>query len=177
MQRIGLALAALLLFAVPQHAQSLEGAGVPYAITNVTVINTTGGPSRSGMTVVVDGARISYVGKGHFKVPKQAHVIDGTGKYLIPGLWDMHVHTFFGDWVPGGKEVTLPLFIANGITGIRDMGSEFRSDSRGAARHRLRSAAGSADGGGGADARRAENAIPCLDRDCHAATAGAPSTC
>jgi imidazolonepropionase-like amidohydrolase len=51
-------------------------------------------------------------------------VIDGTGKYLIPGLWDMHVHTFFGDWVPGGKEVTLPLFIANGVTGVRDMGSD-----------------------------------------------------
>jgi hypothetical protein len=36
----------------------------------------------------------------------------------------MHIHTFFGDWVPGGKEVTLPLFIANGITGVRDMGSD-----------------------------------------------------
>jgi imidazolonepropionase-like amidohydrolase len=51
-------------------------------------------------------------------------VIDGSGKFLIPGLWDMHIHTFFGDWVPGGREVTLALFIANGVTGIRDMGSD-----------------------------------------------------
>jgi imidazolonepropionase-like amidohydrolase len=50
--------------------------------------------------------------------------IDGTGKFLIPGLWDMHIHTFFGDWVPGGREVTLPLFVANGVTGVRDMGSD-----------------------------------------------------
>lgn len=119
-----LALVAILPFALPQWAQSIDPAGGSYAITNITVIDTTGGASHPGMTVVIDGARISSVGKGQIKLPKQAHVIDGTGKYLIPGLWDMHVHTFFGDWVPGGKEVTLPLFIANGITGVRDMGSD-----------------------------------------------------
>jgi imidazolonepropionase-like amidohydrolase len=112
------------LFAVPQRAQFLVDAGVPYAITNVTVIDTAGGPPRPNTTVVIEGDRISYVGNGRLYALKQAHVIDGTGKYLIPGLWDMHVHTFFGDWVPGGKEVTLPLFIANGITGVRDMGSD-----------------------------------------------------
>ena len=36
----------------------------------------------------------------------------------------MHIHTFFGNWVPGGREVTLPLFLANGVTGVRDMGSD-----------------------------------------------------
>jgi len=101
MRKFCLAIAAVLLFALPQHAQSLEGAGVPYAITNVTVIDTTGGPAHPNMTVVIDGNRISYVGKAHFHTPKQAHIIDGGGKYLIPGLWDMHIHTFFGDWVPG----------------------------------------------------------------------------
>lgn len=50
--------------------------------------------------------------------------VDGSGKFLIPGLWDMHVHMVFGDWFPRGKDVTLPLFIANGITGVRDMGGE-----------------------------------------------------
>ena len=50
--------------------------------------------------------------------------VDGSGKFLIPGLWDMHVHMVFGDWFPRGKEVTLPLFIANGVTGVRDMGGE-----------------------------------------------------
>ena len=57
-------------------------------------------------------------------IPKGARVVAGKGKFLIPGLWDMHIHTFFGDWVPGGREVTLPLFVANGVTGVRDMGSD-----------------------------------------------------
>jgi len=124
MNKIYAAILVWLLFALPQWAQSLEGAGVPYVITNVTVVDTTGGPSRPNFSVVIDGNRITYVGKGHLHIPKHAHVIDGAGKYLIPGLWDMHIHTFFGDWVPGGKEVTLPLFIANGVTGVRDMGSD-----------------------------------------------------
>lgn len=125
MRTFWLALAALLLCPLPQHAQSLEGSGVPIVITNVTVIDTTGGPSRPEMTVIIKGDRITQVGKkSHTHVPQSAQVIDGTGKYLIPGLWDMHVHTFFGTWVPGGKEVTLPLFIANGVTGVRDMGSD-----------------------------------------------------
>jgi imidazolonepropionase-like amidohydrolase len=106
------------------QSQSLEGPSDAYAITNVTVIDTTGGPVKSNVTVVIDGNRITYVGKGRARVSKKAHLVDGTGKFLIPGLWDMHIHTFFGDWVPGGKEVTLPLFIANGITGVRDMGSD-----------------------------------------------------
>src|SRR5580700_9087934 len=53
----------------------------------------------------------------------KAHV-DGTGRYLIPGLWDMHVHSAFGDWFPGGRDIILPLFIANGVTGVRDMGGD-----------------------------------------------------
>jgi len=36
----------------------------------------------------------------------------------------MHVHSVFGDWFPQGKEISLPLFVANGITGVRDMGGE-----------------------------------------------------
>ena len=65
--------------------------------------------------------------------------MDGSGKYLIPGLWDMHVHEVFGDWLPRDEKVVLPLFVANGITGVRDMGGdldvlkEWRADDRGRA--------------------------------------------
>jgi imidazolonepropionase-like amidohydrolase len=131
MTQLRLAISVIAIFFYPlflassaARAQSLEDSGGPIAITNVTVIDTTGGPAKPNRTVVIDGNRITYVEKGRAHVSKQARVIDGTGKFLIPGLWDMHVHTFFGDWVPGGKEVTLPLFIANGITGVRDMGSD-----------------------------------------------------
>src|SRR5260370_2124372 len=39
----------------------------------------------------------------------------------------MHVHSAFGDWFPGGRDIILPLFIANGVTGVRDMGGDVRA--------------------------------------------------
>ena len=98
---------------------------LPLAITNVTVVDTIGGPNRPRSIVVIQGERIVQVTNARdAKIPKAARVFDGSGKFVIPGLWDMHVHTFFGTWVPGGREVTLPLFLANGVTGVRDMGSD-----------------------------------------------------
>ncbi len=84
------------------------------AITGVTVIDATGAPARPDMTVVVTGDRITAVGKsGELGVPEGARDVDGKGKYLIPGLWDMHVHTLSPSF--------LPLYLANGVTGVRDM--------------------------------------------------------
>jgi imidazolonepropionase-like amidohydrolase len=121
--RRALAGAALLLAAVIAIGASPPPA--PIVITRVTVIDTTGGPARPDMAVVVEGERIAdVVPAAGAKIPAGALVVDGAGKFLIPGLWDMHIHTFFGDWVPGGREVTLPLFVANGVTGVRDMGSD-----------------------------------------------------
>jgi imidazolonepropionase-like amidohydrolase len=91
----------------------------------VTVIDATGAPPLADMTVVIDGKRISDLGKSRdTKAPAHARIVDARGKYLIPGLWDMHVHTVFGDWIPRNERVTLPLFVANGITGVRDMGGD-----------------------------------------------------
>jgi predicted amidohydrolase YtcJ len=47
------------------------------------------------------------------RVPSQTRIIDASGKYLIPGLWDMHVHIY--------DERQLPLFTANGVTGVRQI--------------------------------------------------------
>jgi imidazolonepropionase-like amidohydrolase len=105
-----------------------RGEGSPtLLITNVTIVSTTDGSLRPNMTVVIEGGRITDVTQTpdtHSRPPTSTRVLDGTGKFVIPGLWDMHVHTFFGDWVPGGREVTLPLLLANGVTGARDMGSD-----------------------------------------------------
>lgn len=88
------------------------------AITHVNVIDMTGAPMRPDMTVVIDGDRISAVGGAkRIAVPEGAKVVDGSGKYLIPGLWDMHVHVHW----PGWPEFMYPLLVANGITGARDM--------------------------------------------------------
>jgi imidazolonepropionase-like amidohydrolase len=85
------------------------------AFTHVTVIDATGSPAQPDMTVVVKGDRIEALGKtGELAVPRNARVVDATGKFLIPGLWDMHVHPSLG-------KSFLALFTANGVTGIRVM--------------------------------------------------------
>jgi len=100
-------------------------AALAVVIAHVTVIDPAGGAVHKDWSVAVEGDRIVYAGPAAtIRVPPAANVVDGSGKFLIPGLWDMHIHTFFGDWVPGGREVTLPLLLANGVTGARDMGSD-----------------------------------------------------
>ncbi len=97
-----------------------------FVIHDVTVIDATGAPAQAHRTVIVRDGKISAVGTSAGTTgAKLAGVhVNGSGKFLIPGLWDMHVHMVFGEWFPRGKEITLPLFIANGITGVRDMGGE-----------------------------------------------------
>jgi imidazolonepropionase-like amidohydrolase len=95
------------------------------AFTHVNVVDVTGGPMQTDMTVVVADQRIVAVGKSaDVRMPLDAKVVAAAGKYLIPGLWDMHVHTAFGDWIPPDENVTLLLFVANGVTGVRDMGGD-----------------------------------------------------
>jgi imidazolonepropionase-like amidohydrolase len=113
----------LFLFLLSVGAISLAQSFPPLVIENVTVIDVTGAPVQTHRTVIVKDGHIE--GIYEFKrTQKGALRINGTGKFLIPGLWDMHVHTVFGDWFPRGKEIALPLFIANGVTGVRDMGGE-----------------------------------------------------
>src|SRR2546421_1033137 len=91
--------AAALAGALPARAE--DAPARPLAITGVTVIDATGAPARPGMTVLVTGDRIAAVGKtGEVGVPEGARVVDGKGKYLIPGLWDMHVHTAGPPFLP-----------------------------------------------------------------------------
>jgi hypothetical protein len=92
-------------------------ADAPVAFTNATVIDVTAGKPVPGMTVVVRNGRIIAVSNEGFQPPPGSRVIDASGKYLIPGLWDMHVHAAF----PGIDSQFLPLLIANGVTGVREM--------------------------------------------------------
>jgi len=90
-------------------------------IVNATVVDVATGELRRGSTIVVQGNRITSVGST--TTDSGGQVVDATGVYVIPGLWDMHTHAFFGDSSPDGRDLILPLFIANGVTSIRDMGS------------------------------------------------------
>src|ERR1700721_189773 len=113
-----------LVFVSPAGPQS-DKTPPQIVITHVTVINPGTSSVQPESTVVITGARITAVSSAtNFQPPKHARIIDGRGQYLIPGLWDMHVHSAFGDWFPGGRDIILPLFVANGVTGVRDMGGD-----------------------------------------------------
>ena len=92
-------------------------------ISNVNVINLETGKEVPHRTVIVSGERIAEVKDNkEVKPPTGAKIVDGTGKYLIPGLWDMHVHAMYTPRL----ESWMPLFVANGVLGIRDMGSPMK---------------------------------------------------
>jgi hypothetical protein len=82
-------------------------------LENATVIDATGAPPLAGASVLVRGGLIERVGVG-LTPPPGAIIIDATGKFIIPGLWDMHVH------MPGLRE-SFPVLVAHGITGVREM--------------------------------------------------------
>lgn len=92
----------------------------PIVFTHVTVIDATGSGAQSDMVVVVSDGKIANIGKfGKIKLPRKSQQVDAGGKFLIPGFWDMHVH------LSKAGENTLPLFIASGITSVRDMGGDY----------------------------------------------------
>jgi imidazolonepropionase-like amidohydrolase len=90
------------------------------AVTNVTLIDGTGAPPGPMTTVIVNGGRIVTIGPADTRLPANAVVVDGAGKFLIPGLWDMHVHA--GSYQDALK--LLPRLVGYGVTGIRDMASD-----------------------------------------------------
>ena len=91
----------------------------PLAITHITVIDPKSGSVKRDMTVIIRGGRIAAVGKSKtVRISSGTQTIDGRGKFVIPGLWDMHVHLDSGDF---GRSHYLRLLIVNGVTGIRLM--------------------------------------------------------
>jgi len=117
-----LCLCAALLFAFPPSLavrSNSEPQQKPLAFIHVAVIDVTGAASaaaQADMTVVIRAGRIAELGKSkQLPPPADAQVIDASGKFLIPGLWDMHVHTWSNE--------VLAMYVANGITGVRDMGN------------------------------------------------------
>jgi imidazolonepropionase-like amidohydrolase len=85
------------------------------AITHVSVIDVRTGTMTPVQTVLIRDRRIVRVSAGAAALPATTRVLDGHNGYLIPGLWDMHVHMDSTD---------LPAFLAFGITGVRDMGGD-----------------------------------------------------
>ncbi|HJR63282.1 MAG TPA: amidohydrolase family protein [Gemmatimonadaceae bacterium] len=107
-----------------QQGGAAAGAESPLVFEHVTVVDVEQGRLLADRRVVIDGTRIIAVDSGSHDGPAGARRVDGTGKYLIPGLWDMHVHAAHGSYgrgLPANDSGFAPLFIANGVTGVRDM--------------------------------------------------------
>lgn len=113
----------ILLALVSACTHALTGSasvGADLLFSDVTVVDVENGGSVPGQTVLIAGNRIVQVSPARrTQIPPGAQVVDGRGKYLIPGLWDMHVH------LTDGGSASLPLFVANGVTGVRDMGGDW----------------------------------------------------
>jgi imidazolonepropionase-like amidohydrolase len=102
-------------FAFPGVTTTRSAAQQSLVLSDVTVIDGTGEAPRANRTVIITGDRIARIVDASVStVPKGARVIQARGKFLIPGLWDMHVHL---------TASALPALVAHGVTGVRDMGN------------------------------------------------------
>src|SRR5438477_6564040 len=102
----------LLLFGLclfPLHASV-------HLIHNVTVIDVNTGAELPHRSILIRDNKIAAVG-AEVHAPAGADIVSGAGKFAIPGLWDMHVHLWY-------KEHQFPMYLAYGVTGVRDMGSD-----------------------------------------------------
>jgi hypothetical protein len=91
-------------------------------IRNINVVDVTTGKILPKKDVVVKGQLIYFIGNSFIeKTSTNINYIDGTGKYLCPGLWDMHFHLC---WDKSNDTLLYPALLKNGITGIRDMGGD-----------------------------------------------------
>jgi imidazolonepropionase-like amidohydrolase len=119
-----LVLAGLLLCAVPPLAQTEQN---DLVITGATLIDGTGAPPRKATTIIARRGRIIAVAAdGEIRQPKAARVIDAAGKYVIPGLADMHVHFGLGTPLPRRAEETAEVLarcLYYGVTSILNLGA------------------------------------------------------
>jgi|SRR5215470_2342988 len=114
-------------FAVSGTVAQTSPGEVSIVLSHATIVDVRSGKLAPDQTVVIKGEKIADIAPSKSaKVPRNSRGIDCHGLFLIPGLWDMHVHLMFGDWFPAAKDISLPLFIANGVTGVRDMGSDLQ---------------------------------------------------
>src|SRR5271169_4451719 len=98
------------------------------AITHVTIIDATGAVPQPDMTVFLADEQIAAIGPSNsVLIPRKTKTLDATGKFLTPGLVDMHAHLTGASEPSGSREFILPLLLTNGITTVRDMGGDLES--------------------------------------------------
>ena len=103
----------LLFFLQPKFTEAQKN----FLIRQVRIVDVEKGKLSPPTSVLISDGFIKQIGS-QLIGPSNTTIVDGTNKYLMPGLWDMHVHTTdtlesYFNW---------PLFVTNGVTGVRDMG-------------------------------------------------------
>src|SRR5713226_6741081 len=100
--------------ALPAHSQSDRS----LAFIHVTALDVKTGELKPDMTVLTSGGLITEIGKtAVLRVPEHARLFEGSGKYMIPALWNMHIHSV--GYTAATK--AFPQLLANGVVGVRDM--------------------------------------------------------
>lgn len=98
------------------------------ALVNVNVVDIETGEIAAAQTVLIRDRDIVAVGPADaVNLDASARIHDGEGQYLIPGLWDAHVHFRGGPSLEEDNRALLPLYIANGVTTVRDAGGDMTS--------------------------------------------------
>ena len=97
------------------------------AITNIGIIDLEKGDLLQNKTVFIKNDLISAISDSQSNTSTATQVIDGTGKFLLPGFWDNHVHFRGGDSLISANKNFLVLFLANGITTLRECGGDMTS--------------------------------------------------
>jgi imidazolonepropionase-like amidohydrolase len=119
---LGLPVAALL--AAVAHRPAAPTETYDLVISHVNVVDVVSGRLRPDQSVAVAGGKIVRVGpeaQAHYQARQK---VDGTGRFLLPGLWDMHVHFRGGDSLAAANKKSLTLYLAHGITTVRDCGGD-----------------------------------------------------
>ena len=112
------------------HARPLPARN-PVAIIDVTVVDVERGRSIGPRSVIVDDGRIVAIAtRRDAHVPANAQRLDGRGRFLIPGLVDMHVHMFNLSSHRPPNDWTFPLYVVNGVTAVREMRADAASLAR-----------------------------------------------
>ncbi len=115
----------LLTIGAAAHADTL--------LTDVTLVDVETGTLAAGQSVLIRDGVIAEMGTD-IAASDGTDLVDGAGTYLIPGLWDSHVHIFSS---PTEPDTALPLYLVNGVTGIRDMGALWPIDAQQALQARI----------------------------------------
>jgi Amidohydrolase family len=97
------------------HSRSFA-ANPDLLIRNATIVDVSTGTAAPARSILIHDGQIAAIGSG-LHAPQSARIVDASGKFVIPGLWDMHVHLTTRDQLPA-----YPLY---GVTGVRDMGSDY----------------------------------------------------